>query len=134
MKNILSILTVALLLTGCAHRLEPGGAYYPPGQQADFALYAADAAYDLAYSTLDTVFKVERDNRAALFAISPNIKHALDDLRLRAWGVNVRWAHARQAYLANPVPSNLTALQEVLAHAQQLAVTAQAVIPNGGNP
>lgn len=135
MKKILNVvlLTAALFLwTGATcnnARLETGGAYAPVGQQADIAFYSTDAAYDLAYTAIDTIFTFERNNRDALWKISPDIKHTLDGLRPQAWEVNKQYHVAREAYKKVPVPDNLTVLQQVLAKMQKLLAAANAVVP-----
>lgn len=134
---ILAVTTALVFLSvpGCATRLESGGAYAPVDVggnatvQPDFAFYACDAAFDLAYSTLDGAFKFESDNRALLWKVTPSIKHGLDQVRPQATEVAIKYAIARKVYMANPVPSNLTALQALLAKAQQLSATALAVLP-----
>lgn len=118
------------LFTACqSARLESGGAYAPAGQVADMQFYQIDAAYDLAYSSIDGVFKFERDNREALWKLAPNIKHTLDSIRPQAWDANVEYLKARAVYIANPVPANLTPLQTALAKIKQLLITANSVIP-----
>lgn len=132
----------ALVMAGCqSARLEPGGAYAPlpttnvvtgvvtPANAPDMAFYATDAAYSLAYASLDGAFTFEKANRAALWSISPNIKHTLDQVRPQAWAINVQYHKARAAYLAVPVPANLTVLQQTLAKAQQLLAAVSAVMP-----
>lgn len=131
---------VVTIATSCASRLEPGGAYAPlpitdpvtgvtTGQVADMPFYTVDAGFAMAYATLDGVFKWERDNRMALWSVSPNIKHTLDQLRPRASAVVVEYVQARAAYKKLPVPANLTVMQQVLAKMQQLLSAANAVVP-----
>lgn len=140
---------LSVLMGGCAGstaRLEQGGAYNPTAlvlstndagvvsqtvvvsQTADFALYAADASFDLAYSTVQTAFKIERDNRQLLWGISHEIKHALDKIRPEAWALAGRYVAARKAYVDNASGANLSVLQEVLERFSQLAVAAQAAV------
>lgn len=133
---ILGAVVMSLTLGGCGTpHLEPGGAYAPgatnaagvfvPSQQADPALYIADASYKLAYDAIDAVLKFERDNRAQLLAVSPKIKAALDAIRPKVVDIDRRWALARQAYQAHPVAANLDAVQRVLAEIQQLVPVVQ---------
>jgi hypothetical protein len=126
---------------GCHKTLEPGGAYSPSITNAttgavtsspDMAFYTVDSAFYLAYTSLDTVFAIERDNRAALFKLSPAIKHTLDSIRPTALAVAQEYARARTAYIANPTPAGLTGLQLYLARIQQLVVSAQAALPTTG--
>jgi len=132
MKRILiavMMLTLAYTPVACkSPQLASGGVYAPAGQVADLQLYQADVAYALAFGTIDSVFKFERDNRLVLWKLSPKIKRTLDDIRPQAWAANQRWAIARQAYITQPIPANMTALQTVIAKAQQLATTAQAAL------
>lgn len=144
--QIVRISIVSAMVVGCAtHRLAPGGAYAPGAftnavsstgvtttvfvaeSRPDFAFFAVDSAYDLTYSTLDGVFKFERDNRELLWKVSPSIKHTLDKIRVQAVSVNAQYLSARTAYIANPIPANLGILQQTLALLDQLAKTAQAV-------
>lgn len=116
---------------GCRATLEPGGAYAPVGQKADMTFYTIDAAFTLAYAAVDGAFKFEKQNRAALWDVSPKIKRDLDYIRPDAAKVVKRYMAARKAYLANPVPDNLTELQSTLALAQRISVAALATIPKG---
>jgi hypothetical protein len=123
-------------MTGCGKAtLESGGAYAPVDANGvaivrpDLAFFEVDSAYDLAYSAVHAVFKFERDNRALLWKLSPDIKHTLDKARPQAVSANVRYAQARKAYLANPVPANLSTLQTILAEMQSLASAASAAVP-----
>jgi hypothetical protein len=136
----LSIMCACIALTpGCATKLEQGGAYAPittnadgtvmATAQPDIGLFAADASFDLAVSALDTAFKFERDNRALLWKISPEIKHGMDAIRPKAVEVKLKYAVARSAYLANPIAPSLDTLQQVLAEAKALSAAAQAVLP-----
>lgn len=133
--TVVSLLLAGMLaigaFAGCKATLEPGGAYAPVGQKADMTFYAIDAAFNLAYAAVDGAFKFERDNRKALWAISPKIKRDLDYIRPDAAKVVVRYMAARKAYLANPVPDNLTELQNVLALAQRISAAAVAAVPKG---
>jgi hypothetical protein len=123
---------MGVLLMGCK-TLQPGGVYAPTTGQTDSALYTADSTYKLAYSTVDAAFKFEKENRVSLWKISPDIKHGVDKVRIQAWAVNQDWARARQAYEANPVSSNLSALQTVIGRMEQLVAAVQAaMLPAGG--
>lgn len=131
---------VALLLAGllavgtfcgCRATLETGGAYAPAGQQADMAFYAVDGAFDLAFSTVDAAFKFEKQNRAQLWKISPNIKHTLDKIRPEASQVVRQYLTAREAYKKNPTVEGLSDLETALATIKRLADAAIAVIPKG---
>lgn len=129
--SVLAIVSMAGFTTGCkTPTLEPGGAYAVTNQVADTALFVADGAYQVAYKSLDFAFTFERANEALLWKMNPNIKHTMDKLREQAWSLNVQWSKARQAYVAQPIPSNMSALKTVLAHMQKLAVTAQAAFNN----
>lgn len=121
------------LLTNPDKKFEPGGAYAKTATTAAMPeLFAADSAFDLAYKALDTTFKYERDNRAALWSVSPKIKHTLDALRPQASQAWLDYAVARQAYLATPTAANLSPLQTALGKLQQLNSTALAVIARKG--
>lgn len=143
MKKILSIIGLLALLaavsgfTGCGGttKLEPGGAYAPgatnaagvfvPASAPDVGLFIADSSYKLAYDAVDGVLKFERDNRAQLQAASPKIKTALDSIRPKVVDIDLRWARARQAYKANPIPANLSVMQQILAEIQALVPVAE---------
>lgn len=145
--SLIAFLLLPVFLIGCAganSKLEVGGAYAPATFQVatnssggistnvvqtlvpDLAFYAADATFDLAYSTIDGAFKFERDNRSMLWSISPNIKHTLDGIRPTAWKVVQRYTAARAAYMANPTPVGLSLLQDAATKIQALAAAAQA--------
>lgn len=139
MRTKLNLLLLALALmvsgvsllgpTGCqTGKLEPGGPYAPTNQMADLGLFRADSAYLLAYNALDTVFKIEQDNRKFLWGLSPDIKKTLDSIRPQAVLVRNEYAAAREAYLKAPTAEGLTTLQSVLGRIQQLVNAAEAVI------
>lgn len=125
------------LLTACkTPQLETGGAYNPATtnatgvvtSQPDMVYFMADAAFDTAYSTLDGAFKFERDNRALLWKLSPDIKHTLDRIRPTALEIATKYAAAREAYIANPTPGGLTTLQLWLSRIQKVSAMAQTLI------
>jgi hypothetical protein len=95
-------------------------------------LLIADNLYKVAFTSLDLLFNIERDNRAALWALNPNIKRGLDKVRDDAWEINKQWAEARVLYKANPTPEGLTKLQTILAKIQQLIPVAQSALANKG--
>lgn len=126
------LLTLPVAFTGCkAPRLEAGGVYAPTnatGQVVynDLGLPLADASYKFAYETTLAVFAFERDNRAAIWAISPDVKHALDKARPQVVAIDLRWAQARHLYRAHPTPAGLTTLQTILAEINRLVPIVQA--------
>lgn len=152
MKKFLGLIAVlglaASLLIGCKHTLQPGGAYAPitvttntagvvvtnATALPDLTFYEVDAAFSMAYAALDGVFTWERDNRAVLWSISPQIKKTLDGIRPTAAQIVKDYAVARAAYKANPTPAGLATLQTILAKAQQLQAAAAAVSANLNTP
>lgn len=135
-----SLLAMPLAQSGCKSSLQSGGAYAPdPTTNAvtgvvtqiasDKPFFIVDGAFYLAYSAVDAAFTFERDNRATLWALSPEIKHALDRIRPQAVIARNEYIAARKAYIANPTPSGLDTLNTILAKIQQLQATATAVIP-----
>jgi hypothetical protein len=145
MGLIFGVAGILALLCGssCKGKLEPGGAYSPVTTNADgtlnftqapdIGLFVADSGFDLAYSGMETAFKIERDNRALLWKVSPQIKHTLDQIRPKAVDGKLKYAQARAAYIANPVPANLDALNTILAEVKALTAAATAVLPQNGN-
>jgi hypothetical protein len=144
MGKILPLLLLAAGLAsvcapGCATKLAPGGAYSPAitnanGQvilteRPDLKLFAADAAFQISHSAVDTAFRLERENRELLWQLSPSIKHKLDEIRPRAQMAVRKWAIARKAYLAAPVPANLSQLEAALAEMQRLSAVATTLLP-----
>lgn len=142
LRLLIPLIITCVCLIGCASRLESGGAYAPTktvvenGQTniiataaPDKAFFIADAAFDLSYSAVNAAFEFERNNRLLLWRISPEIKHELDKVRPQAFNAVQVYALARDAYLANPTPAGLTALQTALGKMQQLSSAAQAVLP-----
>jgi hypothetical protein len=97
----------------------------------DYSFFIVDSGFDLAASTIDGVFKFERENRAALFKLSPAIKHDLDTLRPQVLSVEKDYLKARAAYMANPVPANVSTLQTILGKVQQLVAAVSAAMPAG---
>jgi hypothetical protein len=128
---LLLLLGFSLAFVGCKATLEPGGPYAPTGQQADMPFYVVDGAFNLAYTTVDATFKWEKDNRAALWKLSPDIKKTLDTIRPEASKVVKQYATARSAYLKNPTPEGLSDLQFALATIRKVADVALATIPKG---
>jgi len=138
-KLVLSLmLTISMVVsfTACkTQKLETGGAYAPiaaDGTQIiapDMGLYAADSAFKLTHTAVNIVFEFERDNRALLKSISPDIKQTLDDLRPQAVVCWQAYAKARRAYLENPTPAGLDRLQSILSKMNQVLNAANAVIP-----
>ncbi len=133
MKRLFALFAVTAFLIGCSStKLEPGGAYAPVDVagayaiQPDLQFYQVDAAYKVAYTTVDTLFQFEKANREMLWRLSPNIKKTLDQIRPDAWKANVAYHEARKVYMANPVPTNLTQLQGILQKMQQISASAQA--------
>lgn len=137
MKKFFSLLLIALSVTLSActtscGTLQSGGAYAPtatnevtgavaPTQAPDYAFFACDNAFDLAFSTISATFKFERENRDALWKISPEIKHAMDKARPVAFKLGQDYAKARTAYQANPTPAGLSELQTALSRAESIA-------------
>ena len=134
--------------SGCkSPTLQEGGSYYPgsfvvttdpsgvsttnfvASAAPDKAFFIADSSYLLAHAMVDSVFQFERDNRLALWRMSPDIKHNIDALRPRAVGLQLQWARARQAYMASPRPASLDRLGSILAQMQALAAAAVAAMP-----
>ena len=143
--GLMIVLTVGLIgaaITGCQTHLATGGAYAPgiitlttnaDGSTTttstatgapDLALYQADTAFSIGYATFTAVSDYERANRAALWKISPSIKHTLDTYRPQAADVYFRWGMAREAYLQNRIPANLTILNQLV---DQITSITQAV-------
>lgn len=128
------------LVTGCKGPLEPGGAYAPivlstntagvitTNVVADRGLYTADSGFVAGEAVLGLAFRFERNNRALLWKISPDIKHGLDKIRPDAEMAVQSYKSARIAYLANPTPAGLDLLNTILAKVTQYAAAAQAVI------
>jgi len=122
---------------GCAlfsvKKFEPGGAYVSTDTSAAMPeLYAMDSGFDLTYEAVDLVFKYEKDNRMALWAVSPRIKHEVDKLRVQASQVWLDYAVARQAYLSTPIPANLSALKVAVVKLQQINTALISVITTKG--
>ena len=61
--------------------------------------------------------------------VAPSLKQSMDGFCDQIWLVNRTWARARQAYLANPVPAGLNAIQTAIATMQQLAAATAATLP-----
>ncbi len=131
---VIGMVCILLMTFGCKATLAPGGAYNSGSTnvvavKADMAFFVVDSAYDLAYATIDAAFKFEKDNRDMLWRQSRQIKQELDRMRPQAVVINGKYLTARAAYLANPLPENLTTLQAILAEIQKLSATATAVLP-----
>ena len=141
-------LLIAPVVSGCQGSLQPGGAYAPGTTSVtvtasgasvtnfvataapDYPFFEVDASFDFAYSAVNAIFDFERDNRAMLYGISPTIKHTLDGFRPQAVSIRNDYIKARIAYMANPLPPNMSALQDALSRIKALATAAQAAIPS----
>lgn len=137
-------LLATFYLCGCKATLQPGGAYAPvvvltnsagvvvtnTVVTADMGFYLSDSTFVLAESALDTVFRFERDNRTALWRVSPNIKHTLDKIRPDAVQAVMAYKSARSAYRANPTPGGLDLLQTILSKVQAVSTAAAAAVTN----
>jgi len=132
-QKTFGVLLLAFLMVGpvgCSRTtLEPGSPYSVEGQAADVGFYATDAAFELAVSAFTTVTDFEKNNRQALWNISPEIKHGLDKARPEAKAVTLAYARARRAYVTYPTPAGLSTLDTVLGRMQQLAAAAQTALP-----
>lgn len=127
----LLVLPVAMLGAGChTPKLEPGGVYAPTNSTGvvynDLGLALADASYKFAYESVTALLRFERDNRAAIWEVTPEVKRALDRVRPEVVAIDRRWALARAAYRANPTPAGLGTLQTILSEIQRVAGAAQA--------
>lgn len=141
-KLFIQLLLVFALASfiGC-HRgtLEPGGAYAPvttnedgtitPTSAPDPEFFHVDMAWDLIESAVNTAFEYERNNRALLWQVSPEIKHTLDRIRPEAVEVRKTYYTARKAYKASPTPAGLTTLGTLLGRLQQVSEAVTAVVP-----
>lgn len=129
--NLLLLFVILVVGAACKSTLQEGGAYNPAPEtvQPEKALYAADASYKFAWVTINTAFDFERENRATLWKISPDIKKSLDKLRPEAQRANTRYLQARAVYLTNSVSVNLSDLESALSGIQRVATSVQAVIP-----
>lgn len=142
------LLACGLCFGGCAwvkngnNSLAPGGAYAPIDvtvvggisttnvlRAPDYVFFEVDSAFDLAESSIQGVFKFERDNRPWLWSISPDIKKTLDRMRPGTWAVITKYTKARAAYKANPTPANLATLEGLTGQIKTLVDIAIAVLP-----
>lgn len=129
--SLLLISSLAFSVEGCKNHtvnLEKGGAYAQTNQPTQQELFIADEAYKLAYTTVQGVFKFEKDNRAMIKSISPEIKKDLDKARPIAVDIDKRWANARFLYKQAPTPQGLSTIQGILQEAQVLIPIVQEAI------
>jgi len=129
---------IGLALTlGChSPTLNAGGVYAPMATNTagtvttntDAAFFTAETTFWTAYSVMDAAFSAERANRAAYWAISPNIKEGLDAIRPEAWQVVQRYIAARRAYEAAPSTANLETLTGAGERITQLSATASSLL------
>lgn len=136
MKKLLLIIPLLASLVGCkTPDLEFGGAYNPSitnevGEvlavaAPESALFIADSSYKFAYETIFAVMKFERDNRAEIQKLSPQVKVELDKLRPKIVEIDRRWALARLAYKVNPTPNELSTLKRIVAEISRLVPVVQ---------
>jgi hypothetical protein len=143
----LAICSMVFAPLGCTKQLAQGGAYAPgittsstnstggivlaftPTTAPDYGFFVVDSAFSLAYTTLDTAFTIERDNRAFLWKLDPNIKHTLDSIRPDSVKWKNAYLDARKSYLLTATPAGLSAMQTALTQIQNAAAAAAAAIP-----
>lgn len=141
---LLCAVTWLAFTPGCAQKLQPGGAYAPalvnpdgsvtPTAAPDMALFVLDASYDLAYQTVLTACRLEKQNRPLLGRVFPELKREMDKVRIATWQIDQDWAAARAAYLDHPVAANLTAIQRALAEMERWNAVATALLPKANAP
>jgi hypothetical protein len=142
---IVTAISLAAFTACKTPKLAAGGAYTSPitntvgtniviTSQSDLALYTADASFDLAYTTINSVFLIERNNRDYFWKLSPQIKRTVDKIRPIAQQVVNDYSAARTAYLANTTPAGLSGIQAILAKLQQLVFAATAAVGQQTNP
>lgn len=141
LMGIMLLAASSLYLVGCAGSLAPGGAYAPMTTNAvtgatemlqapDLPFFQVEFAFSIAHDAAALAFSAERNNRALLWKVSPSIKHTLDSVRPEVDKAELDYAHARTAYMANPIPANLDTMQTILDRLKAAAAAAQAVIPS----
>lgn len=113
--QLTSAFLFALFFVGCATVL--------PGN--DPVVVRAEQIRGIALDTFDTVMKLERDNREALFAVSPDIKHTVDYFRKN----ELQWINGLdnciQTYKKNRTPENKATLVTWLAVVEKALAEAQ---------
>lgn len=134
--TFLAVLALCAVFIGCkTPTLEPGGAYAPvdtngvPTLLPDVGFYTTDAAYRVVHSAGMMIFDYEKENRATLWKLSPNIKKELDKIRPEFWQWNGFYLRARNGYMLHPTPAGLDAMNTALAKLRQVSDASQAVIP-----
>lgn len=136
--STLAVLAIPVGIAGCSggcktSTLEPGGVYAPTNAAGevifdDRGLALADATYKLTYESALSVLAYERNNRVAIWALSPEVKRAFDKVRPVVVDINLRWAKARQAYKKNPTPEGLSLMQEIMGEIDRLLPALQTQI------
>lgn len=129
---LIAIAAISAPLSGCKNQTaQPGGAYAPTNSAGqviydDTNLALADASYKLAYTSIQTVFAFERDNRTAIYKLTPSVKEALDKVRPTVVDIDLRWATARRAYRLNPTPEGLSTINSILSEIARIVPAVQA--------
>jgi hypothetical protein len=115
---LLSVLAVGTGGSGCGH-LAPGGVY-----AGDRVLYEADSTVVSAYEIFKEFVGWEKTNRDDLWKLSPDIKHAADNIRTNG----PQWIDSairmREVYKSKPGPDTRTALTAALGVLQQGVIEA----------
>jgi hypothetical protein len=106
-RKLISLLAVAVMLTGCS-TLAPDGPY-----AGDKVLYNADLSIATSYDVLHTFVKWEYDNRATL-AAKPEVKAAADKIRKGAPQWFSTALALRDAYEQSPSDGTRDALQQAV--------------------
>lgn len=136
--STVAVLAIPVSIVGCSggcktSTLEPGGAYAPTNAAGEVifdekGLALADATYKLTYESALSVLAYERNNRVAIWALSPEVKKAFDKVRPVVADIDLRWAKARQAYKKNPTPEGLSLMQEIMGEIDRLLPALQTQI------
>ena len=122
---LLGALAALLIITGCAN-LEPGGVYAD-----DPALYQVDDTYDRSISLLDIVFQWEAGLPQDVVAKWPEVREAVNRVRVEAMRADAEFHRLRDAYLAAPDDSLKTGYQRSLAKLTALAREAVTIYAPG---
>jgi hypothetical protein len=107
---ILTVVVLAAVLQGCAV-LRPG---------ADQFLTRAEQSYDVAFWSVDALFRVEKVT-PELDKLVPGSHAVIDRMRVDAPVVFVSAMNALDAYRANPTEAGKTRITQTLAVATSLA-------------
>lgn len=125
--TILPILAAISLMPGCTTpRLAESVSAQPVDQLLQVALYKADLEFTTADTITGLILQWERENRAILWQVNPQIKYKLDKVRINLPTARAAYFMARDLYTNINDSQSVIDLRAAVARMQELQSAADA--------